>query len=159
MNTFATMADQLQAQPQAPERPESGSKAGRMRQELQRNGPASSRRLADVAQLPTAGQVGALLKHDMRLGRVRFFNGMYEWNESHIDSAPRGPLRGDQEVITWIEAARELPDADLTVLVRTRGCEEPVWLGFWDGEGWRDIDTIPIQVVRWCELPKGGEAE
>lgn len=59
------------------------------------------------------------------------------------------------ETITWHTPAERLPDADLTVIVRTVDCEEPVWLGALDGDQWRDVDGMPITVVRWADLPKG----
>lgn len=61
------------------------------------------------------------------------------------------------ETLTFHEPAEQMPDSDLTVIVRTRGCEEPVWLGYHDGEQWRDVDNLPIDVVRWAELPAGGD--
>jgi hypothetical protein len=59
------------------------------------------------------------------------------------------------ETITWYAPAERLPDADLTVLVETRGCEEPIWLGALDGEQWRDVEGMPIEVVRWADMPRG----
>lgn len=61
------------------------------------------------------------------------------------------------ETLTWHPVAQELPDADLTVLVNTRGCEEPVWLGFLDGETWRDTDGAEIDVTHWADMPKGAQ--
>lgn len=62
------------------------------------------------------------------------------------------------ETITWHEAAEELPDADLTVLVKTKGCEEPVWLGYFNGADWLDVDNMQISVTHWADIPKGGDA-
>jgi hypothetical protein len=62
-----------------------------------------------------------------------------------------------QELLTWKEAAADLPDADLTVIVRLRNNEEPVWLGYFDGDQWCDLDGQPVEVVRWAEMPLGGE--
>jgi hypothetical protein len=62
------------------------------------------------------------------------------------------------ETLTWHEVVDiDLPDADLTVIVRIRGTDEPVWLGYWDGQQWRDLDNLPIDVVRWADMPKGGD--
>lgn len=61
------------------------------------------------------------------------------------------------ETITWRDAGPDLPDAELTVLVRTEGCGEPVWLGFHDGDVWRDTEGAEIAVIRWADLPQGGE--
>jgi hypothetical protein len=63
------------------------------------------------------------------------------------------------ETITWNQVSSgQLPDADLTVLVETQGCAEPVWLGYFDGSDWLDIEGTPITVIRWAEMPKGGGA-
>lgn len=62
------------------------------------------------------------------------------------------------ETIHWHEATEQLPDADLTVLVRTEGCAEPVWLGYHDGEAWRDTEGAEIAVLRWADLPAGDQA-
>jgi hypothetical protein len=60
------------------------------------------------------------------------------------------------ETITWISAREELPDADLTVNVATEGCDEPTWLGYYDGAGqWYDTDANPINVTHWAEMLKG----
>ena len=61
------------------------------------------------------------------------------------------------ELLTWHAPSERLPDADLTVIVRMRGAEEPVWLGYWSGEEWRDLDGFPVDVVRWADMPQGGE--
>lgn len=60
------------------------------------------------------------------------------------------------ESLTWWTPDERMPDAELTVLVETEGCEEPVWLGFHDGECWRDTDGMQIGVKRWADMPKGG---
>jgi hypothetical protein len=63
------------------------------------------------------------------------------------------------ETITWFPVdSGQLPDAELTVLVETKGCAEPVWLGYFDGTDWLDIEGTPITVVSWAEMPKGGGA-
>jgi predicted HD phosphohydrolase len=48
-----------------------------MRAALERQGPLTAAELAPVAGVSTA-LVGALLKHDLHIGRVRFRNGRYE---------------------------------------------------------------------------------
>lgn len=64
-----------------------------------------------------------------------------------------------QEVIVWHEVANgDLPDADMTVLVRMRDVDaEPVWLGYWTGEVWREASGLEVDVVRWADMPVGGE--
>lgn len=61
------------------------------------------------------------------------------------------------ETITWRTPAEALPDSDLTVLVRMPdGWDEPVWLGFHDGEEWKDPDGMPIATpALWADMPAG----
>jgi hypothetical protein len=63
------------------------------------------------------------------------------------------------ETIKWTPVAEALPDADLTVLIATLGCEEPTWLGYLDGEQWRDIDGSAVEVTHWAELMQGPHAQ
>ena len=67
-------------------------------------------------------------------------------------------LRGVDQAINvyggvWIDASKDLPDADTTVLVTTLGCTDPVWLGFYNGEMWMSVESIVIEVTHWAELP------
>lgn len=64
------------------------------------------------------------------------------------------------ETITFYEVTERMPDSDLTVIVRLKNSDdqEPVWLGYHDGERWRDLDAMPIEVVRWADMPEGGAA-
>lgn len=59
------------------------------------------------------------------------------------------------ETITWHPVESGLPDADMTVLVETIGCDEPVWLGSWDGERWRDTSGDAMGVRAWADMPAG----
>lgn len=59
------------------------------------------------------------------------------------------------ETITWIPVAEGLPDADLTVQVVTEGCAEPTWLGYLDGDVWRDVENTEIVVTHWADMLKG----
>lgn len=56
--------------------------------------------------------------------------------------------------MNWIDAAKQLPDSDTTVLIHVPGDDEPVWLGFHDGEMWRYVDGMPIPgVTQWADIP------
>ena len=46
----------------------------------------------------------------------------------------------------WKLCGHQLPDSDVTVLVFCPESVEPVWLGFYDGEDWRSIDSIRQQL-------------
>jgi hypothetical protein len=68
------------------------------------------------------------------------------------------------EQIQWHELPADgLPDADLTVLLEVRDCDDPgnteVWPGFWSGERWVDCSSgWPIgaeRVVAWADQPAG----
>lgn len=62
------------------------------------------------------------------------------------------------ETITWIPVSAEMPDADLTVLITVSDAAEPAWLGYWDGETWRDVDGMPVSVTHWAAMFKGAAA-
>lgn len=59
-----------------------------------------------------------------------------------------------RESLTWYEVSERLPDADLTVLVRIEGAEEPLWLGSLQ-DVWRDVEGFEINVIRWADMPTG----
>lgn len=61
------------------------------------------------------------------------------------------------EVIGWMAVADELPDADTTVLVYNVAWADPVWLGWLDGEVWRQVDGSPVEVTHWADVPGGPE--
>lgn len=52
----------------------------------------------------------------------------------------------------WIPA-EPLPDCDTTFLVAVRDGNEPVWLGYHDGETWRNVTGERIDVSHWRNLP------
>ncbi len=54
---------------------------------------------------------------------------------------------------SWIDAGKELPDAETTVLVCIRNADEPVWLGYYNGEEWKDVEGMAIDVTHWAEMP------
>jgi hypothetical protein len=65
-------------------------------------------------------------------------------------AAPGAEARG------WIRVADELPDADETVLVYCPQSIEPVWLGFLDGEDWRDVSGTSLAEelpTHWMRMP------
>ena len=53
----------------------------------------------------------------------------------------------------------DLPDSDLTVLVRVNDPEWPLALGFHDGECWRDASAERIEgdVLGWMDMTDGAE--
>lgn len=53
------------------------SKAGQVR-DLLRAGPMSAAAICMDVDIRSTSLVGAVLKHDIAMGRVRFVNGMYE---------------------------------------------------------------------------------
>lgn len=52
----------------------------------------------------------------------------------------------------WI--TDQLPDSEMTVLMRKQDEEFPIWPGFHDGENWCDCDasTVEVPVLGWMEL-------
>lgn len=73
------------------------------------------------------------------------------------------PVATHAEVLTWIEVTpASMPDVEQTVLVSIdieleADDSEPVWLGWWDGEVWRDTLGAEIisPVVSWAHVPQG----
>lgn len=69
----------------------------------------------------------------------------------------------DQETLSWISAAEQLPDSDTTVMVHAPKASEPVWLGYHDGDSWFSVDgseygneeELIAEVVAWAEMPMG----
>ena len=61
----------------------------------------------------------------------------------------------------WKVCEHQLPDSDATVLVFCPDSTEPVWLGFYDGEDWRSIDSIRLaeEVTHWMDTPEPPEWE
>ncbi|MCC6071432.1 DUF551 domain-containing protein [Massilia sp. GCM10020059] len=55
---------------------------------------------------------------------------------------------------TWTNVNEALPDADLAVLIAMS--DGDVWLGYLDGEIWRDVGADVIawdRVTHWMHLP------
>lgn len=59
------------------------------------------------------------------------------------------------EQITWHAVADRLPDDEQTVLICTDGTSEPVWIGYRDGDNWRDTEGFVVNVTAWAEMPRG----
>lgn len=56
----------------------------------------------------------------------------------------------------WINAAEQPPDADMTVLISISdpAANEPVWLGYLDGDQWRTVEGEAVEVIAWQLLPE-----
>ena len=128
------------------------SKAHRMLQMLMYQGPMTARELARAEQLPNSGFVGALLKHHIQVGRVTMVDGTYTINRDYSPTA-QASSAGLRQLIEWHPVDSRLPDADLTVLVALKDDAEDVWLGYLDGETWRNAEGFPIKVTHWAEIP------
>lgn len=60
------------------------------------------------------------------------------------------------ETVTWTLVADGRPDADLTVnIALPEDADEPTWLGYYDGEQWRDVEGMPVDVIAWAPMLKG----
>ena len=62
---------------------------------------------------------------------------------------------GRVEGLRWHLVDEVLPDSDTTVLVFHKDEDEPVGLGFHDGECWRQVDGARAVVSHWAVLPEG----
>lgn len=86
-------------------------------------------------------------------------HGDFFGRRSHVKRAPdpqsnaRAALT---ESVTWTPVEHGLPDADLTVNIELApGAGEPVWLGYFDGEIWRDVLGSEVEVVAWSQILRG----
>ena len=54
----------------------------------------------------------------------------------------------------WRAVADEMPDSDQTVMIHHAEEDEPVWMGYHDGETWRLVDGNRCAVTHWMPLPE-----
>jgi hypothetical protein len=52
----------------------------------------------------------------------------------------------------WRSVQKEMPDADETVMIFHADEDEPVWMGYFDGEQWRQVDGVLASVTHWAPL-------
>jgi len=76
--------------------------------------------------------------------------------EDELDAEGQGvPDMIMSEIVEWHEAAREKPDADITVMIIAGGDVE-AYPGWWDGEQWRSADGMPCaNVIYWTDMLEG----
>lgn len=74
--------------------------------------------------------------------------------EDRIKSQQEAAERALWRLCRWKDVNKELPDADETVLIATIDNTEPVWLGYYDGERWLDVEGIPVNVSHWAPMPE-----
>lgn len=57
---------------------------------------------------------------------------------------------------TWHPVSAGLPDSDTTVIIYAPEADEPIWLGYHDGEAWMDISGLTLEwpVIHWMQLPE-----
>lgn len=72
-----TRPEPFDRDPEAPAVENSTSKAGQIRN-LLRSGPMSAAAICMDVDIRSTSLVGAVLKHDLAMGRIRYVNGMYE---------------------------------------------------------------------------------
>ncbi len=76
----------------------------------------------------------------------------------HQPRPAAGRVKPKTEAVEWQDASLQLPDSDTTVLVHCPISDDPVWLGYHDGEHWRSIDGQTLDdkfVDHWADLPEG----
>lgn len=67
------------------------SRTERLRLALHTHGRCSARTLAEKVGLESGALVGALLKHDIKIGKVKYFEGAYEL-EPDFDMSDRAEI-------------------------------------------------------------------
>lgn len=57
----------------------------------------------------------------------------------------------------WIPVYERLPDDEITVLIALQDSEEPVWIGYHDGDGWHYASGEPAgdNVTHWQHMIEG----
>jgi DNA-binding transcriptional MocR family regulator len=55
----------------------------------------------------------------------------------------------------WVDVRFDRPDVDTDVLIFAPGADPDVWVGYLDGETWRNADgtTAEFAVTHWRDLP------
>jgi hypothetical protein len=61
------------------------------------------------------------------------------------------------ETITW-HPVSEPPDSDITVLLFEPDADEPVFMGYHNGEAWCDAESFRAEPTHWADMPKGPTA-
>ena len=72
---------------------------------------------------------------------------------------PAGISAGTTRVGVWKSVKYEMPDSEQSVLIHAPDEDEPVWLGYHDGESWRWIDArqLETKVTHWMSIPEPPE--
>ncbi|SNT33381.1 hypothetical protein SAMN06265795_12619 [Noviherbaspirillum humi] len=58
-------------------------------------------------------------------------------------------------MVYWHKLPDQLPDVDTTVMIYTPDANEPVWMGWFDGEIWREVGSARVYPTHWAELLEG----
>ena len=54
----------------------------------------------------------------------------------------------------WTSVAKGMPDDDTSVMIYAPREDEPVWIGYHDGEVWRLASGETVKVSHWQEMPE-----
>lgn len=76
-----------------------------------------------------------------------------EWISGKVEAQPGNVESAWGFGGSWIDASKELPDAETTVLICIKDAGEPVWLGYHNGDEWKDVEGMVIEVTHWAEIP------
>lgn len=57
--------------------------------------------------------------------------------------------------MNWIPVTDRLPDDDLMVMIALEDSDEPVWIGYHEGDGWYAANADPVHVTHWAPIPEG----
>lgn len=88
---------------------------------------------------------------------------MSQAKAEHEIAAMRAVLKTLQELrdghrspaLDWTPVGDRLPDDDTTVMIALTDDDEPVWMGWHDGEGWHVAEGAPADVTHWKPIPEG----
>ena len=63
---------------------------------------------------------------------------------------------GHIEVVLWKSVQVERPDDDEAVLIFSAGSGETVWIGYRDGDVWREASAERVDgITHWARMPEG----
>ena len=78
------------------------------------------------------------------------------WLAELQPKSPCDTLSDTRPVKSWYSVKISMPDSDQTVMIHAPATDNPVWMGYHDGECWREISGDAFgegEVTHWMDLP------
>jgi len=93
---------------------------------------------------------------ETRIALKELSGGARIWEATLQPKSPCDTLSDLRPVKTWFSVEMAMPDSDLTVMIHAPATENPIWIGYHDGECWREISGDAFgegEVTHWMDLP------